>query len=123
MGKWLAEFQENTLETGNQTTDSTDTSHDLSVLSGRDQGILKEKAIDLKLMARVSDACAGLDMAPEQFIRVLNSKAKEQIISGELSASKLKNFAKEIDESIKAGVVKFITDMVEKEFNRNIANE
>jgi len=42
MGRWLAEFQENTLETGKQTTDSTDTSHDLSVLSVPNQGLLTE---------------------------------------------------------------------------------
>jgi len=83
----------------------------------------KRHKSDLLLFTIVSDACVGLDMTPEQFIRILNGEAKKHIISGELSASKLKNFAKEIDESIKAGVVKFITDMVEKEFNRNIANE
>jgi len=43
MGRWLAEFQENTLETGNLTTDSTDTSYDLSVLSVPNQGVGNEK--------------------------------------------------------------------------------
>ncbi len=63
---------------------------------------------DPELMALVSDACAGLDMTPEQFIRVLNSKAKEQIISGELSASTLKDYAKQIDDAINDGVVNLI---------------
>ena len=44
MGRWLAEFQENTLETGNQTTVSTDTSNDLSVLSVPKRGIRTEKS-------------------------------------------------------------------------------
>jgi len=108
MGKWLQEFQENTLEMPMPSTDSTATSHDLSVLSVPDQCVLKEKAIDPELMALVSDACAGLDMTPEQFIRVLNSKAKEQIISGELSASTLKDYAKQIDDAINDGVVNLI---------------
>ena len=112
MGKWLAEYQENTLETGIHTTDSTDTSHDLSVLSVHDQGVLNEKTIDPELIARVSDACAGLDLTPEQFIRVLNSKAKEQIISGELSASTLKGYAKQIDDAINDGVVESIMEKI-----------
>ena len=40
MGKWLAEFQENTLETGIQTTDKTDRSCDVTVLSVPNQGFL-----------------------------------------------------------------------------------
>jgi len=112
MGKWLAEFQENTLETGIQTTDSTDTSCDLSVLSVRDQGVLKEKTQNPELMARVSDACAGLDMTPEQLIRVLNSEGKEQIVNGELSASTLKEYAKQIDDAINNGVVSLIMERV-----------
>ena len=43
MGRWLAEFQENTSEMPIPSTDKTDTSHDLSVLSVRDRGVLEEK--------------------------------------------------------------------------------
>jgi len=67
---------------------------------------------DSKLMARVSDACVGLDMAPEQFIRVLNSKGKNQIVSGDLSASTLKDYAKQIDEAINDGVVNLIMERI-----------
>ena len=67
---------------------------------------------DPELMTRVSDACAGLDMTPEQLIRVLNSKGKEQIISGELTASTLKEYAKQIDDSINNGVVRLIMERV-----------
>jgi len=70
------------------------------------------KGIEPELIERVSDACAGLDMTPEQFIRVLNSKAKEQIISGELSASTLKNHAKQIDDAINDGVVNLIMEQI-----------
>jgi len=70
------------------------------------------KGIEPELIERVSDACAGLDMTPEQFIRVLNSKAKEQIISGELSASTLKNYAKQIDDAINDGVVESIMEKI-----------
>ena len=112
MGKWLAEYQENTLEMPIQSTDSTVRSCDVSVLSVPDQCVLKEKAIDPELMARVSDACVGLDMTPEQFIRVLNSKGKDQIISGELSASTLKDYAKQIDEAINDGVVNLIMERI-----------
>jgi len=112
MGRWLAEFQENIPETGNQTTDSTDTSHDLSVLSVHDQGVLQENTQNQELMALVSDACVGLGMTPEQFIQVLNSRAKEQIISGELSASTLKCYAKQIDDAINDGVVESIMEKI-----------
>jgi len=63
---------------------------------------------DPELIARVSDACSGLDMTPEQFIRVLNNEGKEQIISGELSASTLKVYAKQINDAINDGVVNLI---------------
>ena len=64
--------------------------------------------IEPELMERISDACVGLDMTPEQFIRILNSKDKQQIISGELSASTLKGYAKQIDDAINDGVVNLI---------------
>jgi len=67
---------------------------------------------DPVLMARVSDACVGLDMTPEQFIRILNSKSKQQIISGELSASTLKDYAKQIDDAINDGVVESIMEKI-----------
>jgi len=79
---------------------------ELDDISGKNDVIVGSK--DNKLLARVSDACAGLDMTPEQFIRILNSKAKEQIISGELSASTLKDYAKQIDDAINDGVVNLI---------------
>ena len=67
---------------------------------------------DPELMARISDACVGLDMTPEQFIRILNSKGKQQIISGELSASTLKDYAKQIDDAINDGVVNLIMEQI-----------
>jgi len=112
MGKWLAEYQENTLEMPIPSTDSTDTSHDLSVLSVPDQAVLKEKAVDPELMERISEACTDIDMTPEQFIRVLNSKGKQQIISGELSDSTLKDHAKQIDDAINDGVVSLIMERI-----------
>jgi len=115
MGKWLAEFQENIPETHGSLTDKTDKSPLMSVMSVHDQGVLKEKTQNPELMARVSDACAGLDMTPEQLIRTLNSEGKEQIISGELSASKLKDYAKQIDDSIKDGVIELIAETAYQE--------
>jgi len=70
------------------------------------------KGVEPELMERVSDACAGLDMTPEQFIRVLNSKGKQQIISGELSASTLKDHARQIDDAINNGVVNLIMEQI-----------
>jgi len=67
---------------------------------------------DPELMARASEACAGLDMTPEQFIRILNSQGKQQIISGELSASTLKEYAKQIDDAINDGVVNLIMERI-----------
>jgi len=70
------------------------------------------KGVESKLMALVSDACTGLGMTPEQLIRVLNSKGKEQIISGELSPGALRRYAKQIDNAINDGVVKLIMERI-----------
>jgi len=72
----------------------------------------KKHKPDLLLFTIVSDACTGLDLSPDQFIRILNSKGKQQIISGELSASTLKDHAKQIDNSINDGVVNLIMERI-----------
>ena len=72
----------------------------------------KQHKPDLLLFTIVSDACVGLDMTPEQFIQILNSKGKAQIISGELSASTLKDHAKQIDDAISDGVVESIMEKI-----------
>ena len=72
----------------------------------------KQHKAEIILFTIVSDACVGLDMTPEQFIRVLNNKAKEQIINGELSASTLKDDAKQIDDAINDGVVESIMEKI-----------
>jgi len=74
--------------------------------------LTKEDRRDPKLMERVSEACADIDMTPEQFIRVLNSKGKQQIISGELSSSTLKDHAKQIDDAINDGVVSLLMERI-----------
>jgi len=66
----------------------------------------------LLLFTIVSDACEGLSISPDQFIRVLNSEGREQIISGELSASTLREYAKRIDEAINNGVVSLIMERI-----------
>jgi len=112
MGKWLAEYQENTLETGIQTSAKTDRSHDMALLAVPDQGVLEEKPQNQELMACLSDACDGLDMTPEQFNRILNKEGQEQIISGELSGSTLKDYARQIDDAINDGVVNLLMESV-----------
>ncbi len=73
----------------------------------------KKHKPDLLLFTIVSDACVGLDMTPEQVIQILNSKGKAQIISGELSASTLKDHAKQIDNAINNGVVSLIMERID----------
>jgi len=75
--------------------------------------LTKEDRSDPKLIERISEACADIDMTPEQFIRVLNSKGKQQIISGELSDSTLKDYAKQIDDAINDGVVSLIVERID----------
>jgi len=70
------------------------------------------KGVEPELMVRISEACADIDMTPEQFIRILNSKGKAQIISGELSDSTLKDYAKQIDDAINDGVVSLIMERI-----------
>ena len=72
----------------------------------------KQHKSEILLFAIVSDACEGLSIPPDQFIRILNSKGKRQIISGELSASTLKDYAKQVDGSIKDGVVELIMEKI-----------
>ena len=72
----------------------------------------KQHKSEILLFTIVSNACVGLDMTPEQFIRILNNKGKQQIISGELSVSTLKDYAKQIDEAINAGVVESIMEKI-----------
>ena len=107
MGKWLAEYQENTLDTGIHTTDKTDRSHDVSVLSVHDQGVLKEKAIDPELMALVSDACKGLEITPDQFIWLTTKEDRELILSGDLPIKVLRAYAKSFAEGIQTGRIVF----------------
>jgi len=72
----------------------------------------KKHKPEILLYTIVSNACVGLDMTPEQFIRVINKEGKDQIISGEISASTLKDYAKQIDRSINAGVVELIMEKI-----------
>jgi len=72
----------------------------------------KKHKPEILLFTIVSNACVGLDMTPEQFIRILNIKGKQQIISGELSASTLKDYAKRIDDAINDGVVESIMEKI-----------
>lgn len=74
----------------------------------------KQHKSDLLLLTIANDACAGLDMTPDQFMRVLNKKGKTQIINGELSASTLKNYAKQIDKAINSGVVNLLMERITK---------
>jgi len=76
------------------------------------EALTKEDRIDPELMKRISEACADVDMTPEQFIRVLSKKGEQQIINGELSDSTLKEYAKQIDDAINDGVVSLIMERI-----------
>jgi hypothetical protein len=104
MGKWLAEFQENTTI---PSTDSTDTSHDLSVLSVCDQGDFKGKTQSPELTARVSDICKGLAITPDQFIDLTTKEDRELILSGDLPIEVLRAYAKSFAEGIQTGRITF----------------
>jgi len=77
-----------------------------------DTHLQANKVASNKLLIAVSAACKGLSMSSDQFIRVLSSKGKEQITSGELSASTLKDYAKQIDNAINDGVVSLIMERI-----------
>ena len=131
MGRWLAEFQENTLETGIQTTDKTDTSHDLSVLSVLDQGILDEKTHDSEMyshnshnpqnsthdpnianiakgvLALIKQSCEGFEITPDQFIALTTKEDRELILSGDLPLKVLRAYARSFSEGINKGRIVF----------------
>ena len=104
MGKWLAEFQENTLEMPTNCTDNTDRSikkPDLSVMSVHQQSVLPE------LMAIVSKACDGLTITPQQFIALLTEEDKQDILSGGTQGDCLRCYAESFSEGIKTGRILF----------------
>jgi len=72
----------------------------------------RQHKAEILLFTIVSDACADIDLTPSQLIRVLNSKGKQRIISGELSASTLKDHARQIDDAINDGVVNLIMERI-----------
>ena len=76
--------------------------------------ISKPERCNTELMTCASDACAGLDMTPEQFIQVLNNQGKDKILSGEISASTLKDYANQINDAINTGVVNLIMERIIK---------
>jgi len=107
MGRWLAEYQENTLETGEHTTDSTDTSCDLSVLSVPNQGVLEENTQNPELMELVSIACNGFEITPDQFIALTTKEDRDLILSGDLPLKVLRAYAKSFAEGIQTGRIVF----------------
>ena len=70
---------------------------------------------EIELMACVKGACEGLSMTPDQFVRVLNDAGKKQIVSGELSASRLRDYAKQVDSAISDGIVRSIMEKIKNE--------
>ena len=111
MGKWLAEYQENTLETDIHTTDSTDTSHDLSVLSVVNQGVLTEidniANIAKGVLALIKQSCEGFEITPDQFIALTTKEDRELILSGDLPLKVLRAYAKSFAEGIQTGRIVF----------------
>ena len=111
MGKWLAEYQENTLETDIHTTDSTDTSHDLSVLSVVNQGVLTEidniANIANEVLVLIKQSCEGFEITPDQFIRLTTKEDRELILSGDLPLKVLRAYAKSFAEGIQTGRIVF----------------
>jgi len=108
MGRWLAEFQENTLETGIQTTDTTDTSHDLSVLSVPNQGVLTEiDNIADEVISLIQQSCEGLAITPYQFIALTTKEDREHILSGDLPLKVLRAYAMSFAKGIQTGRITF----------------
>ena len=108
MGKWLAEYQENTLETGTYTTDSTDTSHDLSVLSVPNRGVLTEiDNIANEVLVLIKQSCEGFEITPNQFLGLTTKEDRELILSGELPIKVLKAYAKSFADGIQTGRIIF----------------
>jgi len=111
MGKWLAEYQENTLETGTYTTDSTDTSHDLSVLSVPNRGVLTETNnianIANEVLVLIKQSCKGFEITPNQFMGLTTKEDRDLILSGELPIKVLRAYAKSFAEGIQTGRITF----------------
>jgi len=108
MGKWLAEYQENTLETDIHTTDSTDTSCDLSVLSVPNRGVLTEiDNIANEVLVLIKQSCEGFEITPNQFLALTTKEDRDLILSGDLPIKVLKAYAKSFADGIQIGRITF----------------
>ena len=97
--------RENALKTDNLFTDNTDISHELSVTSVPNPGVLDEKP---ELALLVKETCAGLSITPDQFMVLLNDQDKAAILGGEIPVvPTLRAYAKSFAEGIQSGRIKF----------------
>ena len=102
MGKWLAEFQENTLEMPIPSTAITDISCDTSVLSVQTQGHLGGKTEML-----IEAACRGLEITPAQFTAICSKEDLEDISNGKIPLWELQVFARCFADGIDTGRIVF----------------
>ncbi len=114
MGKWLAEFQDNVLETHSVVTDKTDKSPLMSVLSVQARGSLGEKTKisdesgisqfkseqEEQAEKLIEASCRGLEITPAQFKAICSEEDLEEISAGSIPLEELRTYARSFAEGI-----------------------
>ena len=115
MGRWLAEFQENTLETGSEITDKTDESPLMSVMAVQAQGYLGGKTEisdnsgvpqfkygqDVQAEKLIEVACRNLEIIPAQFRAICSKEDLKDISNGMLPLEELRAYAASFTEGLR----------------------
>jgi len=117
MGKWLAEFQENTPETHRGLTDKTDKSPLMSVMAVQAQRHLEGKTKisdnsgipqfkygqDVQAEKLIEAACRDLEITPAQFTAICSKEDLEEISNGSISLEELRMYAASFADGIRTG--------------------
>ena len=117
MGKWLAEFQENTPETHRGLTDKTDESPLMSEMAVQTQGYLDGKTEisidpgisqfksgqDIQAEKLIDGACLGLEITPVQFRAICSEKELKDISDGSTPLDEIRMYAASFADGICTG--------------------
>jgi hypothetical protein len=117
MGKWLAEFQENTPETHRGLTDKTDKNLLMSVMAAQAQGHLGGKTEisdnsgipqfkygqDVQAEKLIEAACRDLEITPVQFRSICSEKELKDISNGSTPLEELRMYAASFADGIRTG--------------------
>lgn len=115
MGRWLAEFQENTLETRNEVTGKTDKSPLMSVMAvqaqvhlGGETEISENSGLpqfkygqDVQAEKLIEAACRDLEITPAQFRSICSKEDLEDISNRSTELEEIRIYAESFAEGLR----------------------